>query len=189
MKFESKEQEKPTFEGKGIETVRRDQCPLTQKIVRNSLITLFQHGPTTVRAYLCRQWSMILAGKLPVSDFIITGRVRSQYRNNSPGPVQAALAKRLRESDPGFVMLHDQRLPFVIIAAPGSSDRKKSVFPLKDCVMTPMELLEQAEAVRAAVSVGKGVWTTTHQKRSTSCIVVPPTVHHKHSLLYPPQSQ
>lgn len=153
MKFESKDQKKPTFEGKGIETVRRDQCALTQKIVRNSLITLFRRGPKAVKSYLFRQWSMILAGKLPVSDFIFTGRVRSQYRNDSPGPVQAALAKRLRESDPGFVMLHGQRLPFVIVAAPGSSNKKKRQFPLKDCVMTPMELLEQWDAVSVLLSV------------------------------------
>jgi DNA polymerase zeta len=151
MKFETKDQKKPTFEGKGIETVRRDQCALTQKIVRNSLITLFQRGPTAVKSYLFRQWSMILAGKLPISDFILTGRVRSHYRNDKPGPVQAALAKRLRESDPGFVMLHDQRLPFVIVAAPGSSNKKKRHFPLKDCVMTPMELLEQWDAVSVSV--------------------------------------
>lgn len=31
MKFESKDQKKPTFEAKGIETIRRDQCALTQK--------------------------------------------------------------------------------------------------------------------------------------------------------------
>mmetsp|Transcript_11954 Transcript_11954/g.24645 ORF Transcript_11954/g.24645 Transcript_11954/m.24645 type:complete len:135 (+) Transcript_11954:975-1379(+) len=31
MKFESPNQPKPEFEAKGIETVRRDQCALTQK--------------------------------------------------------------------------------------------------------------------------------------------------------------
>jgi DNA polymerase zeta len=141
MKFESKDQKKPTFEAKGLETVRRDQCALTQKILRNCLVTLFQRGPDAVKAYLFRQWALILAGKLPVSDFILTGRVRSQYRNGSMGPVQAALARRLAEADPGRVVRHKERIPYVIVATPGVS------FTLRNSVVTPMELLEQWDAV------------------------------------------
>lgn len=142
MKYESKDQRKPTFEAKGIETIRRDQCALTQKILRNSLITLFQERGdlTQVKHYLERQWSLILAGRLPVSDFILTGRVRSRYRGGRVGPVQAVLARRLAEADPGRMMRHKERLPYVIVAMPGRN------FRLRDCVLTPMELLEQWDA-------------------------------------------
>jgi DNA polymerase zeta len=44
MKFESKEQRKPIFEAKGIETVRKDQCSLTQTVLRNTLVALFRNG-------------------------------------------------------------------------------------------------------------------------------------------------
>lgn len=118
-------------------TVRRDQCVLTQKILRNFLVTIFKNGLDASRAYLQRQWSLIHAGRLPVSDFVLTGRVRSQYRGGKIGPVQAALAKRLAEADPGRTMRHKERLPYVIVAAPGLT------FRLRDCVMTPTELLEQ----------------------------------------------
>jgi DNA polymerase zeta len=148
MKFESKDQKKPIFEAKGIETVRRDQCALTQKILRNSLVTLFQRGPKAVKAFLFRQWSLIMAGKLPVSDFVLTGKVRSHYRNDKPGPVPAALAKRLRDADPGFVVLHKARIAYVIVAAPGSSNKRERKVPLRECVMTPIELLESWDAVR-----------------------------------------
>lgn len=140
MKLESKDQKKPTFEAKGLETVRRDQCALTQKILRNSLVTLFQHGPDAVRDYLNRQWALILSGRLPVSDFILTGRVRSKYRGGRVGSVQATLARRLAEADPGLVVRHKERLAFVIVATPGKA------FRLRDCVLTPMELLEQWDA-------------------------------------------
>ncbi|KAG7363113.1 replicative DNA polymerase [Nitzschia inconspicua] len=142
MKFESKNQKKPTFEAKGLETVRRDQCALTQKILRNALITLFRHGIHAVKEYLFRQWSMIIAGKLPVSDFILTGRVRSKYRGSREGPVQAVLARRLGEADPGRIVRHKERLPYVIVATPGMT------FKLKDCVLTPLELLERWDAYR-----------------------------------------
>jgi DNA polymerase zeta len=142
MKYESKDQAKPIFEAKGIETVRRDQCALTQKILRNALVTLFQQRGdlTQVKSYLERQWSLILAGRLPVADFILTGRVRSRYRGGRVGPVQAVLARRLTEADPGRVVRHKERLPYVIVATPGRN------FRLRDCVLTPMELLEQWDA-------------------------------------------
>eukprot|EP00429_Kryptoperidinium_foliaceum_P021204 CAMPEP_0176146848 /NCGR_PEP_ID=MMETSP0120_2-20121206/74841_1 /TAXON_ID=160619 /ORGANISM="Kryptoperidinium foliaceum, Strain CCMP 1326" /LENGTH=116 /DNA_ID=CAMNT_0017483415 /DNA_START=150 /DNA_END=497 /DNA_ORIENTATION=+ len=106
MKFDSKDQRKPSFEAKGLETVRKDQCALTQKVLRNALITLFQSGVGEVREYLYRQWSLIKAGKVPVSDFILTGRVRSKYRGGKEGPVQAVLAKRIGEADPGRIIRH-----------------------------------------------------------------------------------
>jgi DNA polymerase zeta len=140
MKFDSRDTRNPEFEAKGLETVRRDQCALTQKILRNSLIMLFRHGTAAVKDYLFRQWSLIMAGRLPMSDFILTGRVRSRYRNGSIGPVQAALFRRLAESDPGLVMKNKERISYVIVATPGAS------YKLRDCVLTPIELLSQWDA-------------------------------------------
>lgn len=142
MKFESKNQKKPVFEAKGLETIRRDQCALTQKVLKNALITLFKHGIDAVKEYLFRQWSSIFAGQIPVSDFILTGRVRSKYRGGKEGPVQAVLARRLGEADPGRIVRHKERLPYVIVATPGMT------FRLKDCVLTPMELLERWDAYK-----------------------------------------
>lgn len=120
--------------------VRRDQCSLTQKILRNALICSFQHGLGRTKEYLRTQWSLVHASRLPVSDFVLTGRVRSRYRGGKIGPVQAALARRLAEVDPGRVVRHKERLPYVIVASPGQS------FKLRDCVLTPLELLEQWDA-------------------------------------------
>ena len=142
MKFDSKDQKKPTFEAKGLEIIRRDQCALTQKVLKNALITLFKHGIQAVKEFLFRQWSLIFAGNLPVSDFILTGRVRSKYRGGKEGPVQAVLARRLAEADPGRIIRHKQRLSYVIVATPGVT------FRLKDCVLTPLELLGRWDAYK-----------------------------------------
>lgn len=115
MKYESPDQKKPVFEAKGIETIRRDQCALTQKILRNTLTTLFQNGIESAKKYLVRQWHSIISDDLPVSDFILTGKVRSRYRGEGSGPVQAALARRLAEADPGYKVRHKQRQPYVIV--------------------------------------------------------------------------
>ena len=152
MKFDYPGQT-PSFEAKGIETVRKDQCALTQKILRNALITAFQEGLDAVKRYLFREWSKIHAGDASVSDFILTGRVRSRYRGGKIGPVQAALAKRLSEADPGRIVRHKERLAYVIVATPGRT------FKLRDCVLTPLELLEQWDSytIHAAYYITKHV--------------------------------
>jgi len=136
-----------------METVRRDQCKLTQNVLRNALMTLFCGGSIVdVRMQLCRQWALIHAGRLPVSEFILTGRVRSEYRGGKLGPVQSALARRLAESDPARRILHKERLPYVIAALPGHT------FKLRDCVLTPNELLEHWDAF----TIHCGYYITKH---------------------------
>ena len=165
MKYDSPDQKKPTFEAKGIETIRRDQCVLTQKILRNALITVFRRGLKAAKEYLHRQWGLIHAGRLPVSDFILTGRVRSQYRGGTMGPVQATLARRLAEADPGRVVRHKERLPYVIVAAPGRHVR------LRDCVLTPVELLEQWDSY----TIHSTYYTTKHVNAALQrCLGLPP---------------
>jgi len=165
MKYDSKYQKKPTFEAKGLETIRRDQCALTQKVLKNALITLFKHGIEAVKEYLFRQWSLIFAGELPVSDFILTGRVRSKYRGGKEGPVQAVLSRRLGEADPGRVIKHKERLSYVIVATPGVT------FRLKDCVLTPQELLERWDAYK----IHSGYYIEKHVNAALQrCLGLPP---------------
>ncbi len=152
MMYESANQKRPNFEAKGIETVRKDQCALTQRVLRNALISVFERGVQAAKEYIHEQWALIHAGKLPVSEFILTGRVRSRYRGGKVGPVQAALARRLAEIDPGRVVRHKERLPYVIVASPGMK------FRLRENVLTPLELLEQWDSYSIHISY----YTTKH---------------------------
>jgi len=165
MMYESPNQKHPTFEAKGIETVRRDQCAVTQRVLKNALIAVFQRGVGPTKEYLYRQWSLIHSGNLPVSDFVLTGRVRSRYRGGRVGPVQASLAKRLAETDPGRVVRHKERLPYVIVAMPGKA------FKLKDGVLTPLELLEQWDSY----SINAEYYTIRHVNAALArCFSLPP---------------
>mmetsp|Transcript_14077 Transcript_14077/g.30344 ORF Transcript_14077/g.30344 Transcript_14077/m.30344 type:complete len:338 (+) Transcript_14077:1361-2374(+) len=165
MMYESPTQKHPTFEAKGIETVRRDQCTITQRILRNALTHAFQRGIGHTKDYLYRQWALIHSGRLPVSDFVLTGRVRSRYRGGKVGPVQASLAKRLAEVDPGRVVRHKERLPYVIVAMPGQA------FRLRDGVLTPLELLEQWDSY----SINSEYYTMKHVNAALQrCFGLPP---------------
>ena len=118
MMYTSPDQKEGVFEAKGIETIRKDQCRMTQTILQGALITLFQTADKiAVRRYLNRQWTKLLAGRLPISDFILTGRVRTSYREGGV-TTAASLVKRLSESDPMLRFRNKQRISFVIVAAP-----------------------------------------------------------------------
>jgi DNA polymerase zeta len=55
----------------GIETVRRDGCPAVVKIQERAMRTLFETSDlSAVRAYLQRQWTKILAGRVSLQDFV-----------------------------------------------------------------------------------------------------------------------
>jgi DNA polymerase zeta len=69
---------KPTFEAKGIEVVRRDQCPVTIKMQEKCLRILFEtKDMSKVREYIVSEWNKMLQGgdKLLLKDFIFSKEV------------------------------------------------------------------------------------------------------------------
>lgn len=76
--YESKEQEEGHLDAKGIEVVRRDQCPATVKIEEKALRILFKTKDVSqVKSYLIDQWTKICIGldKLPLREFIFSKEV------------------------------------------------------------------------------------------------------------------
>ncbi|KAL8425812.1 hypothetical protein Efla_004311 [Eimeria flavescens] len=72
----------PTFDAKGIETIRRDQCPLTSALLENSLRILFEtRDLSKVKELLYRQWSKVLRGQVPIRHFIFQRKAKlGSYR-------------------------------------------------------------------------------------------------------------
>ena len=60
----------------GIETVRRDGCPLLVKMLEKVLRLLFTtRDLSQVKGYLYRQWTRILTDRAAVGDFIFAKEV------------------------------------------------------------------------------------------------------------------
>lgn len=60
----------------GIETVRRDGCPLLVKMLEKVLRLLFTTKDLSqVKGYLYRQWTRILTDRAAVGDFIFAKEV------------------------------------------------------------------------------------------------------------------
>jgi len=69
---------RPTFDAKGIETVRRDSCPAAAKMLEGALRILFDtRDLSLVKRFCCRQWARILSGKVSVADLVFCKEVRA----------------------------------------------------------------------------------------------------------------
>lgn len=64
--YESPDQKAPTFDAKGIETVRRDTCPAVAKILEKSLRIMFEHQDITevFIYFISFEFSCTVEGKL-----------------------------------------------------------------------------------------------------------------------------
>ncbi|KAK4595861.1 hypothetical protein RGQ29_014087 [Quercus rubra] len=136
--YESPEQSEPVFDAKGIETVRRDTCGAVSKTLENSLRLFFEHqNISELKAYLQRQWTRILSGRVSLQDFVFAKEVRlGTYctRSSSSLPPAAIVATKAMRADPRAEPRYAERIPYVVIhGEPGAR--------LIDMVVDPLELL------------------------------------------------
>lgn len=89
--YETPEQEAPTYEAKGIETVRRDGCPAVAKMLEKTLKILFEtRDVSAIKTYVCRQFSKILSGRANIQDLIFAKEFRG-IKGYKPGACVPAL--------------------------------------------------------------------------------------------------
>ena len=136
--YESPQQSVPTFDAKGIETVRRDSCPLVQKALEKSIRILFETKDISlVKRYIQNLCTKLHQGRVPFVDYIFRKEVRLGSYKEGHLPPAAIVATKAAESDPRSVPRHGERVAFVVIyERPGA--------PLKDCVVSPDIYLESA---------------------------------------------
>ncbi|CAG8658610.1 12557_t:CDS:2, partial [Acaulospora colombiana] len=90
FKYEHPDEVIPSFDAKGIETVRRDGIPAAQKMLENTLKILFRSQDLSeVKEYCWRTWTKILEGRVSIQDFIFAKEVRLgtyRYAFSAPKP-------------------------------------------------------------------------------------------------------
>ena len=75
--WETPDVQEPSFDAKGIETVRRDGVPAQQKMVETTLKMLFRtQDLSEIKAYCQQSWEKILADKVSIQDLIFAREVR-----------------------------------------------------------------------------------------------------------------
>ena len=143
-RFDSEGQVAPVLEAKGIESVRRDGCPLVVKSMEAILGLLFSTKDLSlVRSYLERTWSRIWTGRLALNEALFAKEVRlGNYRQP---PLAAVLATRLASLDPRLSPLYAERVPYVIVDGPPAAR-------LAERLQHPLALLLRPDRFRLCAS-------------------------------------
>ncbi|CAM1501679.1 Fc.00g036630.m01.CDS01 [Cosmosporella sp. VM-42] len=135
-KYESKDQVKPEFDAKGIETVRRDGTPAEQKIEEKALRLLFETADLSqIKSYFQQQCEKIMRNTVSVQDFCFAKEVRlGTYSDKGPPPAGALISTKRMLEDARAEPQYGERVPYVVITgAPGAR--------LIDRCVAPEELL------------------------------------------------
>ncbi|EXA40006.1 DNA polymerase zeta subunit [Fusarium oxysporum f. sp. raphani 54005] len=135
-KYESKDQVKPEFDAKGIETVRRDGTPAEQKIEEKALRLLFETADLSqVKDYFQKQCQKIMRNNVSVQDFCFAKEVRlGTYSDKGAPPAGALISTKRMLQDARAEPQYGERVPYVVITgAPGAR--------LIDRCVAPEELL------------------------------------------------
>nr|XP_019042303.1 DNA polymerase zeta subunit [Kwoniella bestiolae CBS 10118]OCF21233.1 DNA polymerase zeta subunit [Kwoniella bestiolae CBS 10118] len=121
FKYEHPDEVEPTFDAKGIETIRRDGFPAQQKIEEVCLKLLFRTQDLSQIKDFCRQeWTKILQNRVSVQDFIVAKEVRlGSYSEKGVPPPGAAVAYRRILKDPRDEPQYGERVPYIISNADG----------------------------------------------------------------------
>lgn len=138
-KYESRDQAKPGFEAKGIETVRRDGTPAEQKIEEKVLRMLFDTADLSrVKSYFQSQCRKIMTGAVSVQDFCFAREVKlGTYSNKGPPPAGALISTRRMLKDARAEPQYGERVPYVVITgAPGARLIDRCVAP-EDLISNP----------------------------------------------------
>lgn len=107
--FEKPDQEQPDLDCKGIEVVRRDQCPLVVKTYESVLRILFRKRDlSAVKRYVVKIWKKILEDRLPLSDFVFAKEVKfgSYARENTLPPAAVVATRAMLEVQYDMLLAH-----------------------------------------------------------------------------------
>ncbi|KAM5131970.1 DNA polymerase delta catalytic subunit [Mantella aurantiaca] len=117
---------------KGIETVRRDNCPLVANLINTCLQkSLIDRDPLGAVEHAKDVISDLLCNRIDISQLVITKELTRTADEYAGKQAHVELAERMRKRDPGSAPNLGDRVPYVIIgAAKGVAAYMKSEDPI-----------------------------------------------------------
>ncbi|KAK8099377.1 uncharacterized protein PG998_012618 [Apiospora kogelbergensis] len=131
-KYETRDQVKPDFDAKGIETVRRDGTPAEQMIEEKALKILFETADLSqVKDYFQTQCRKIMRGAVSIQDFCFAREVKlGTYSDKGPPPPGALISTKKMLEDARAEPQYGERVPYVVVTgAPGARLIDRCVAP------------------------------------------------------------
>jgi len=103
---------------KGIETVRRDNCPLVAKMLNTCLQKiLIERNPNGAVEYVKQTISDLLCNRVDISQLVITKELTKTDKEYANKQAHTELAIKMKKRDAGNAPKLGDRVPYVIIAA------------------------------------------------------------------------
>ena len=140
--YDSKKQTIPLFDPKGIETVRRDSCPIVSKLMERSLKIFFRtDNINEVKKYVIDQCSNLFRGNISLQDFIFAREFRGIH-GYQPGIITHSLhlARQKVSEDLRSEPRIGSRIPYLYIYENHDS-------PLIDLVRTPEQVIADSSLI------------------------------------------
>ncbi|GMS89106.1 hypothetical protein PENTCL1PPCAC_11281 [Pristionchus entomophagus] len=149
MAFESEEEKEGKFDGKGIETVRRDTCPVVAKMLEKSLRLLFNRDFRGLTKYLDDKLTKI--NELPYTDFVFCKEYRGDYSPVAHVP-QAKIADQNTAVCRYATPLVGDRVPYVVVDGRASATVYSCVRSIEEFLHNPLEDIHYAYYVQAHIT-------------------------------------
>merc|ERR1712168_939654 len=103
---------------KGIETVRRDNCPMVAKMMNSCLNKiLVERNPNGAVEFVKQTISDLLCNRIDISQLVITKELTKSDEEYANKQAHCELAKKMKKRDAGNAPKLGDRVPYVIIAA------------------------------------------------------------------------
>lgn len=117
------------LDAKGIETVRRDNCPLVKNVINTVLQKiLIDRDDEGAIKYVKETISDLLQNKIDLSLLVITKSLSKEGKDYENKQAHVELAERMRKRDPHSAPALGDRVPYVIIKAPKGKKKKQKFF-------------------------------------------------------------
>lgn len=117
---------------KGIETVRRDNCPLVARLMNECLQKiLIERDPTGAMNYAKQNISDLLCNRIDISQLVITKELTKTDKDYTAKQAHVELANKMKKRDAGSAPKLGDRVPYVIVsAAKGTPAYQKAEDPI-----------------------------------------------------------
>ncbi|GMR62245.1 hypothetical protein PMAYCL1PPCAC_32440, partial [Pristionchus mayeri] len=102
---------------KGLETVRRDICPLVASVMSTCLEKILVEGNAEqALIYAKKMISDLLSNKIDISQLIISKELTKSREKYQSKQAHVELAARMKRRDPGSAPILGDRVPYVFVA-------------------------------------------------------------------------
>ncbi|XP_018620048.2 DNA polymerase delta catalytic subunit [Scleropages formosus] len=130
--FSSNSETHDKMDCKGIETVRRDNCPLVANLINTCLQKiLIDRDPQGAVEHAKEVISDLLCNRIDISQLVITKELTRSAQEYAGKQAHVELAERMRKRDAGSAPNLGDRVPYVIVkAAKGTAAYMKSEDPI-----------------------------------------------------------